>query len=64
MLDKSKDIYPFSEIEKKIKGSGLSYADLLRFKDYVESEKGGGGVSKCHPVGFVQGNLAYHHLKL
>jgi hypothetical protein len=65
-LDKSKDIYPFSDVEKKMKASHqpTTDADLQRFKTYVESEQGGGGVSKCHPVGFIQGNLAYHHLKL
>jgi hypothetical protein len=45
----------FSEVEKKMRGSHqpISEADLLRFKAYVESEQGGGGVSKCHPVGFI-----------
>jgi hypothetical protein len=39
-LDKTKDLMPFSELEKKMKGTNqpINEADLLKFKEYVESE--------------------------
>jgi hypothetical protein len=30
-----------------------SEADFKRFEEYVSSEKGGGGIAKCHPLSFI-----------
>jgi len=31
-------------------------------KDFIFSERGGGGLAKCASVSYVQGNMAYHHI--
>jgi len=29
---------------------------------YLKSEQGGGGIAKCYPLSYIQGNFAYYHL--
>ena len=31
--------------------------------EFIRSEQGGGGMPKCYPMSYLQGNFAYHHLK-
>ena len=38
--------------------------DFKRFEEYIKSEKAGGGIAKCHPLSYIQGNFAYYNLKL
>jgi hypothetical protein len=30
--------------------------------DFIKSSRGGGGMAKCYPVSFIQGNFAHYHL--
>ena len=31
--------------------------------EFIKSAKGGGGMAKCYPLSYLQGNFAYHELK-
>jgi hypothetical protein len=33
---------------------------LLKF---IKSEQGGGGMAKCYPLSYIQGNFAFHTVK-
>ena len=46
--------------ESKLRGSASHSPEEL---EYLRSKEGGGGLVKCYPLGFIQGNLAYSHLK-
>lgn len=34
--------------------------ELIKF---LKSDQGGGGMAKCYPVSYIQGNFAYHAVK-
>lgn len=36
--------------------------DKEALQNFIMSEKGGGGIAKCYPVSYVQGQFANYHL--
>ena len=40
-----------------------SQDDPEKVLEFIKSKHGGGGMAKCYPLSYLQGNFAYHHLK-
>jgi len=61
-----KDLHSVEEVYAKLRKTQLSPSEeeAARFKQFIESPRGGGGVAKCHPLSVIQSNFTAYHLKL
>lgn len=59
----STDYVPQSKVDQHLQQhAGSDEEEKKKLDEYLKSKQGGGGIAKCYPLSFIQGNFAYYHL--
>lgn len=56
------DLIPEAQMKESLRSNAIPDKEALL--KYLESAKGGGGIAKCYPMGYVQGNFTNYHLSV